>query len=51
MRIATQTSYLGQLIGDVEAIKLLSKVGYDGIDYSILSSHLAYRIDNVNVFL
>lgn len=35
MKIATQTSYLGQLLGDVEAIKLLSKVGYDGIDYSM----------------
>lgn len=35
MKIATQTSYLGQLLGDVEAIKLLAKVGYGGIDYSM----------------
>jgi len=35
MRIATQTSYLGQLIGDIEAVRLLSEVGYGGIDYSM----------------
>jgi sugar phosphate isomerase/epimerase len=35
MKIATQTSYLGQLLGDVEAIKLIAKVGYGGIDYSM----------------
>ena len=35
MRIATQTSYLGQLLGDVDAVKLLAKVGYGGIDYSM----------------
>lgn len=35
MKIATQTSYLGQLLGDVEAIKLLARVGYGGIDYSM----------------
>ncbi len=41
MRIATQTSYLGQLLGDVEAVKLLAKVGYGGIDYSMF-----YMSDN-----
>ncbi len=35
MRIATQTSYLGQLLGDVEAIRILARVGYQGIDYSM----------------
>ncbi len=35
MKIATQTSYLGQLLGDVKAVKLLADVGYGGIDYSM----------------
>lgn len=35
MNISTQTSYLGQLFGDVEAIKLLARAGFKHIDYSM----------------
>ena len=35
MLISTQTSYLGQTFGDVEAVKIIAKAGFDAIDYSM----------------
>ena len=36
MKLVSQTEYLGQLFGEEEALRMLAKAGYDGIDWSFL---------------
>ena len=35
MKISTQTSYLGEQFGDINAVKMIAEAGYDAIDYSM----------------